>query len=110
MLCWAFASFRFGAQLLGKGWLSPAGCRPLAARAVPFAPNHHCPPPSPPLPCPALQIYCDETPFNELGSDYRCPQCNAPTRRFAKFNVETGKVRWRGGAGWAGLGRWWWCG
>ncbi|KAI7835614.1 hypothetical protein COHA_010491 [Chlorella ohadii] len=37
-------------------------------------------------------IYCDETPFDELPSDYRCPQCNAPKRRFSKFNVETGKI------------------
>lgn len=40
----------------------------------------------------ALQIYCDETPFEQLASDYRCPQCNAPKRRFSRFNVETGKV------------------
>lgn len=25
-------------------------------------------------------IYCEETPFEELGADYRCPQCNAPPR------------------------------
>lgn len=36
-------------------------------------------------------IYCDETPFNELPGDYRCPQCNAPKRRFVKFDPETGK-------------------
>lgn len=38
------------------------------------------------------QIYCDETPFEEVASDYRCPQCNAPKRRFARFNVDTGKI------------------
>lgn len=42
-------------------------------------------------------IYCEELPFGELGSDYRCPQCNAPTRRFAKFNAETGKISGGGG-------------
>jgi hypothetical protein len=44
--------------------------------------------------CPLVsaQIYCDETPFDEQPSDYRCPQCNAPKRRFARFNVDTGKV------------------
>ncbi|KAL4439872.1 hypothetical protein ABPG75_002873 [Micractinium tetrahymenae] len=42
-------------------------------------------------------IYCDETPFEQVASDYRCPQCNAPKRRFARFNVETGKVE-QGGA------------
>eukprot|EP00887_Chlorella_sp_A99_P000441 scaffold17.g441.t1 len=37
-------------------------------------------------------IYCDETPWERLPKDYVCPQCNAPRRRFARFNVETGKV------------------
>lgn len=45
-----------------------------------------------------MQIYCDETPFEEVASDYRCPQCNAPKRRFARFNVETGKVEQASGA------------
>lgn len=39
-----------------------------------------------------LQIYSDELPFEQTATDYRCPQCNAPKRRFARFNVETGKV------------------
>ncbi|EFN51196.1 hypothetical protein CHLNCDRAFT_141372 [Chlorella variabilis] len=38
-------------------------------------------------------IYCDETPFEATPTDYRCPQCNAPKRRFARFNVETGKIQ-----------------
>ena len=38
-------------------------------------------------------IYCDETPFDQLGSDYRCPQCNAPKRRFTKFDPDTGKTQ-----------------
>lgn len=42
-------------------------------------------------------IYCDELPFEELPSGYQCPQCRAPTRRFAKFDVNTGKSS--GGAG-----------
>jgi rubredoxin len=37
-------------------------------------------------------IYCDETPFDETPSDYRCPQCNAPKRRFSRFDVDTGKI------------------
>lgn len=37
-------------------------------------------------------IYCDETPFAQLAADYRCPQCNAPKRRFAKYDPNTGKM------------------
>ena len=37
-------------------------------------------------------IYCEETPFEEAGLDYRCPQCNAPPRRFARFNSQTGEI------------------
>lgn len=37
-------------------------------------------------------IYSDELPFEQLPADYRCPQCNAPKRRFSKFNVDTGAV------------------
>ena len=36
-------------------------------------------------------IYSDETPFNQLPSDYRCPQCKAPKRRFTGFDPNTGK-------------------
>ena len=41
-------------------------------------------------------IYCDETPFAQLASDYRCPQCNAPKRRFTRFDAETGKTEGAG--------------
>jgi rubredoxin len=41
-------------------------------------------------------IYCDETPFDQLPSDYRCPQCNAPKRRFLKFDADTGKTEGSG--------------
>jgi len=37
-------------------------------------------------------VYCDATPFDSLEEDYRCPQCLAPKRRFAKFDVQTGKM------------------
>jgi len=37
-------------------------------------------------------IYCDETPWAQLPGDYRCPQCNAPKRRFLKFDADTGKT------------------
>lgn len=38
-------------------------------------------------------IYCDATPFDEVDKDYRCPQCNAPKRRFVRYDIDTGKVR-----------------
>lgn len=37
-------------------------------------------------------IYSNKVPFAELGSSYVCPQCNAPKKRFAKYDVDTGKV------------------
>mmetsp|Transcript_22234 Transcript_22234/g.56967 ORF Transcript_22234/g.56967 Transcript_22234/m.56967 type:complete len:268 (-) Transcript_22234:125-928(-) len=37
-------------------------------------------------------IYADTLPFNELSEDYTCPQCNAPPRRFSRFDVNTGKM------------------
>jgi len=37
-------------------------------------------------------VYCEAEPFEELGGDYKCPQCNAPPRRFAKFDAETGSI------------------
>lgn len=37
-------------------------------------------------------IYAGKVPFEELGSSYVCPQCNAPRKRFAKYDVDTGKV------------------
>lgn len=36
-------------------------------------------------------IYCETTPFEDTPSDYRCPQCNAPKRRFVGYDAETGK-------------------
>lgn len=36
-------------------------------------------------------IYCDREPFEEIENSYRCPQCNAPKRRFAKYDPEIGK-------------------
>lgn len=53
-----------------------------------------------------IQIYCEEVAFEDQPGDYRCPQCNAPKRRFSKFNVETGKVRNRGRAPACWLAAW----
>ena len=38
-------------------------------------------------------IYANKVPFEELGGSYVCPQCNAPKKRFAKYDPDTGKVR-----------------
>ena len=38
-------------------------------------------------------IYSDKTPFGEVAADYRCPQCAAPKKRFARYDAETGKVK-----------------
>lgn len=37
-------------------------------------------------------IYTLPTPFNEQPSDYVCPQCNAPPKRFAKYDAENDKI------------------
>lgn len=37
-------------------------------------------------------IYALPTSFDEQDADYRCPQCQARKSRFAKYDVETGKV------------------
>eukprot|EP00884_Botryococcus_braunii_P018887 jgi/Botrbrau1/5682/Bobra.0071s0020.2 len=37
-------------------------------------------------------IYCDPKPFQELGNEYRCPQCRAPKKRFVTYDAATGKV------------------
>ncbi|GAB5362312.1 hypothetical protein AAMO2058_000786200 [Amorphochlora amoebiformis] len=37
-------------------------------------------------------IYCDPTPFAELPNDYVCPQCASSKKRFASFDVATGKI------------------
>lgn len=31
-------------------------------------------------------------PFDDQSQDYRCPQCQAPKKRFAPYDAETGKV------------------
>eukprot|EP01025_Chloroclados_australasicus_P003038 TRINITY_DN106_c0_g1_i1.p2 TRINITY_DN106_c0_g1~~TRINITY_DN106_c0_g1_i1.p2 ORF type:complete len:244 (-),score=11.52 TRINITY_DN106_c0_g1_i1:176-862(-) len=36
-------------------------------------------------------IYADRIPFEEQDPDYKCPQCNASRRRFARYDPETGK-------------------
>ncbi|PNW74775.1 hypothetical protein CHLRE_12g510400v5 [Chlamydomonas reinhardtii] len=36
-------------------------------------------------------IYCDSTPFDDTAANYRCPQCNAPKRRFVPYDAESGK-------------------
>lgn len=72
---------------------SPPPAQPPCLRPSPQLPPCHHLPPLPHELISLAQIYCDETPFEQLPSDYRCPQCNAPKRRFSKFNVETGKVR-----------------
>lgn len=43
-------------------------------------------------------IYCETTPFEETPQDYRCIQCNAPKRRFVKYDAATGKVSAAAGA------------
>lgn len=37
-------------------------------------------------------IYCEEEAFDEIPSNYRCPQCNAPKRRFVVYDAGTGKT------------------
>ena len=37
-------------------------------------------------------VYCDEEPFEEVSNSYRCPQCQAPKRRFVPYDVGSGKV------------------
>lgn len=36
-------------------------------------------------------IYCETTPFEDTEANYRCPQCNAPKRRFVGYDANTGK-------------------
>ncbi|BDA49209.1 hypothetical protein COCOBI_13-3190 [Coccomyxa sp. Obi] len=38
-------------------------------------------------------IYCAKTPFEELDDTFRCPQCSAYKKRFAKYDSATGKVK-----------------
>jgi len=37
-------------------------------------------------------IYCIATGFVDQPRDYVCPQCNAPKKRFAKYDVETNRA------------------
>jgi hypothetical protein len=38
-------------------------------------------------------IYFAPTAFEELSSDYECPQCAAPKSRFAQYDAETVRRR-----------------
>ncbi|KAL0400483.1 UNVERIFIED_CONTAM: hypothetical protein Slati_4078200 [Sesamum latifolium] len=37
-------------------------------------------------------IYTLQKPFDEQADEYACPQCRAPKKRFAKYDVNTGKA------------------
>merc|ERR1711977_789374 len=37
-------------------------------------------------------IYCEKTPFAQQTGDFICPQCNAPKKRFAQFDPNSGKI------------------
>lgn len=37
-------------------------------------------------------IYSNRQPFEEVSNSYVCPQCNAPKKRFAAYDADTGKV------------------
>merc|ERR1711907_727140 len=37
-------------------------------------------------------IYCEKIPFGQKTNDFVCPQCNAPRKRFAQFNANSGKI------------------
>lgn len=36
-------------------------------------------------------VYCERQPFENLPSNYRCIQCQAPKRRFVPYDKSTGK-------------------
>jgi len=38
-------------------------------------------------------VYCDTEPFEETPSNYRCPECNAPKRRFVPYDKSSGKAQ-----------------
>lgn len=42
-------------------------------------------------------IYALQKPFEEQGEGYICPQCRAPKKRFARYDVTTGRVVGGGG-------------
>lgn len=37
-------------------------------------------------------VYTDATPFEDQPESYRCPQCQAPKRRFVPYDKRTGQV------------------
>merc|ERR1712146_73731 len=37
-------------------------------------------------------VYCEKIPFAEKSKEFVCPQCNAPRKRFAQFNAESGQI------------------
>ena len=37
-------------------------------------------------------VYAEALPFEQAGKGYRCPQCNAPKRRFVPYDVDSNKV------------------
>merc|ERR1712066_344893 len=43
-------------------------------------------------------IYCEKISFDQQSTDFICPQCNAPKKRFARFDVNSGKIYGAGGA------------
>jgi len=38
-------------------------------------------------------VYADTTPFEQLPDKYRCPQCQAPKRRFVPYDVKSNKAK-----------------
>ncbi|GBG86627.1 hypothetical protein CBR_g41690 [Chara braunii] len=37
-------------------------------------------------------IYTVTKPFEEQPDSYKCPQCSAPKKRFAKYDAQTGRI------------------
>lgn len=97
-LCMPWANT--GCMLLGRWagpgsagwfWLGAARARARASVAVPDAML------TSPSPFRRVCSSC-RTPFDDTAANYRCPQCNAPKRRFVPYDAESGKVR-AGGVG-----------
>jgi hypothetical protein len=38
-----------------------------------------------------ILVQCRSTPFDEVASDFRCPQCKATKKRFARYDADSGK-------------------
>lgn len=38
-------------------------------------------------------VYCQRKAFEEVASSYRCPQCQAPKKRFVEYDVASGKPK-----------------